>query len=77
MKSHRTLKTWDDYYESHYDELKRDLLSDGHLKLLLDYKNKNIDLLHVKKVSGLNFAENDEKWLKNLFKKTNDIIGFK
>jgi len=51
--------------------------NDGHLKLLLEYKNKNIDLLHVKKVSGLNFSENDEKWLKNLFKKTKETLGFR
>lgn len=50
--------------------------NDGHLKLLLEYKSKNIDMLNVKKVSGLNFSENDEKWLKNLYKKTKDT-GFR
>ena len=77
MKSNKTIKTWDEIYKSNYDDLKQNLLNDGHLKLLLDYKNKNIDLLHVKKVSGLIFSENDEKWLKNLFKKTNATAGFK
>jgi len=40
------------------------------LKTLLEYKNKNIDQNNVKKVSGLIFKEDDEKWLKSLYKKT-------
>jgi hypothetical protein len=46
------------------------------LKKLVDYKNKHIDLLNVRKVGNLQFRDSDETWLKSLFKRTQPN-GFK
>jgi len=46
------------------------------LKKLLEYKNKHIDLLSVKKVSSIQFKEDDEDWLKSLYKRTK-ATGFR
>lgn len=43
---------------------------------LVDYKNKHIDLLNVRKVGNLQFRDQDEAWLKSLFKRTQPD-GFK
>ena len=48
----------------------------GLLKTLLEYKNKHIDLLSVKKVSSLVFKEDDEDWLRTQYKKTRQT-GFR
>ena len=42
----------------------------------MEYKTKNIDQNNIKKVSGLRFKEEDEKWLKSLYKKTKNT-GFR
>jgi len=46
------------------------------LKKLLEYKNKHIDLLSIKKVSNLHFKEEYEDWIKSLYKRTK-ATGFK
>ena len=46
------------------------------LKKLQDYKNTNQDMVSVKTVTNLNFDDDDEKWLKQLYKNTNQEGGF-
>ena len=47
------------------------------LKKLQDYKNTNQDMLSVKTVQNLNFEDDDEKWLKSLYKNTSSDGGFR
>lgn len=46
------------------------------LESLLKQKNRNIDLLMVKKVSNMQFTEEEEKWLRDQFEKTK-LHGFR
>lgn len=46
------------------------------LKKLLEYKNKHIDLLSVKKVSSVQFTKDAENWLERLYKRTKQT-GFR
>jgi hypothetical protein len=43
----------------------------------MEYYSKNIDLYAVKKVSNVQFSQNDEDFLKSLYKRTKKEGGFR
>ena len=43
----------------------------------MEYYSKNIDLYSVKKVSNVQFSQNDEDFLKSLYKRTKKEGGFR
>ena len=47
------------------------------LKKQMEYYSKNIDLYSVKKVSNVQFSQNDEDFLKSLYKRTKKEGGFR